>query len=225
MDLQALTRIKNWVFDLDDTLYPSSAELYAQMCNRIKRFIMDLLNVDEEKAWDIQKNYYVKYGATVRGLVLEHKIKPETFNEYVHQLDLSPLKKDEELNKRLSSLHVKKFIFTNGAKSHAERVTQKLGIAHEFEGIFSISDADFIPKPSKEAYLKMLDTFQIEPNESVMLDDNQRNLKTAHEIGMKTVWINANFHDNVYNTLSDTPDFCDFQTPKLATFLKNINVA
>lgn len=220
--MHALTNVKNWIFDLDDTLYPSSDVLYKQMSDRIKHYIMTLLKVDANQAWNIQKDYYLRYGATVRGLILEYHIKPEDFTEYVHQLDLSPLKKDTRLNECLHKIGGRKFVFTNGAKSHARRVVEKLGVADAFEDIFSISDADYIPKPQKEPYVKMLDTFKIDAADSVMFDDNQRNLLTAHELGLKTVWINGNTRDNKYNTLTETPDFCDFQTPKLTDFLKNL---
>lgn len=220
-----LASVKNWVFDLDDTLYPSSDALYAQMCSRIQTYIMNLLHVDEKQAWIIQKDYYVRYGATVRGLMLEHGINPESFVEYVHQLDLSPLKTDKELDGYLKNLDARKFIFTNGAKSHALRVIKHLGIDGNFEGIFSISDADYTPKPAKETYVKMLDTFGIAAGESIMCDDNQRNLLTAHELGMKTLWINGNTRDNKFNTVADTPDFCDFRTPDLKSFLKPLCAA
>lgn len=220
-----LASVKNWVFDLDDTLYPSCEALYAQMCRRIQTYIMNLLGVDEKQAWTIQKDYYVRYGATVRGLMLEHGIKPESFVDFVHELDLSPLREDKELDGILKNLNARKFIFTNGAKSHALRVTKRLGIDGNFEGIFSISDANYMPKPAKETYVKMLDTFGIDAGDSIMCDDNQRNLLTAHELGMKTLWITGNARDNKFNTVTDAPDFCDFQTPDLKSFLKPLCAA
>ena len=101
MDYQVLRKelknIHNWIFDLDDTLYPPSKELYSQMAERIRTYIMNVLHIDEKTASIVQKDYYKKYGATVHGLMVEHHIQPEDFTDYVHQLDLSPIKENPQL--------------------------------------------------------------------------------------------------------------------------------
>ena len=140
MDYQLLQKelknIKGWVFDLDDTLYPPTGEIYAQMANRIRAYVMKTLNLDEKTAAVIQKEYYRKYGATVRGLMIEHNTDPEDFTDYVHELDLSSLRENPQLKKHLNALQGKKFIFTNGAYQHAERVLERLGLTECFSGIF-----------------------------------------------------------------------------------------
>lgn len=217
-----LKNIRSWIFDLDDTLYPSTEGLFSQMADRIQSFIMDALHVNGEDASEIQKKYYKKYGATVRGLMLEHNIRPEDFTDYVHDLDLSCLKKNKPLRAAVSALPGRRFVFTNGAYHHAERVLKCIGLEDCFDGIFSIREAGYIPKPAKETYLKMLETFGISPESAVMFDDSQTNLLTAHKIGMKTVWISTNIRDNVYNMISKTPDFCDYQTDDLVSFLSSL---
>lgn len=218
-DLKGIT---NWIFDLDDTLYPSSEEIFNQMAKRIKSFIMQALNVGEEEAFEIQKEYYKQYGATVRGLMLEHNIAPESFTDYVHELDLSCLKENPALKTCLDELPGKKYVFTNGAYQHAERVTERLGIRNCFDGIFSIREAAYLPKPAEKTYRNMLKAFNISPQTAIMFDDSQTNLKTAHDIGMKTVWITTNKRDNRYNKISDRPDFCDYQTDDLVGFLTGL---
>lgn len=217
-----LKNIQNWVFDLDDTLYPSSEEIFGQMSDRIRDFIVQSLQVSPEKATEIQKEYYKKYGATVRGLMLEYQIRPEDFTDYVHELDLSSLEENKQLEKYISKLPGNKYVFTNGAYHHAERVLDRVGIKDKFEGIFSIREAGYIPKPAKETYFKMMETFAITPETSIMFDDSQVNLRTAHELGLKTVWISANVRDNKYNKVSDNPAFCDYQTGDLVSFLSTL---
>ena len=174
-----LKNIKGWVFDLDDTLYPPTGEIYAQMANRICAYVMKTLNIDKKSAAVIQKDYYRKYGATVRGLIIEHNVDPEDFTDYVHELDLSSLKKNPQLKKCLDALSGKKFIFTNGAYQHAERVLERLGLSECFSGIFSIREADYIPKPALQTYLKMLKTFGLKAEESIMFDDSPANILGA----------------------------------------------
>lgn len=216
-----LKNIRNWIFDLDDTLYPPSGEIYAQMAQRIRTYIMQALKIDEETAAAVQKDYYRRYGATVHGLVVEHAIPAEDFTKYVHQLDLSSLKENPVLKNSIQKLPGRKFIFTNGAYEHAERVLDRLKLRQSFDGIFSIREANYIPKPAEETYVKMLGTFKIDPNDAVMFDDSPANILAAKRAGLKTVWISSNVVNNQYCSV-DTPDFCDYQTADLTTFLSSV---
>jgi putative hydrolase of the HAD superfamily len=44
-----------WLFDLDNTLYPARCNLFAQIDERIGRYISDWLKVDAEEARRVQK--------------------------------------------------------------------------------------------------------------------------------------------------------------------------
>ena len=222
MDFQLLQKelknIQGWVFDLDDTLYPPTGEIYAQMADRIREYIMKTLDLDAKTAGILQKDYYRKYGATVCGLMIEHDINPNDFTDYIHELDLSSLEENPQLKKCLNAIEGKKFVFTNGAYQHAERVLKRLGLSDCFSGIFSIREADYIPKPALQTYLKMLDTFGLKADESIMFDDSPANILGAKRVGMRTVWISSNVENNKYCSV-ETQDFCDYETPELMTFL------
>ncbi|MGN1079789.1 MAG: pyrimidine 5'-nucleotidase [Alphaproteobacteria bacterium] len=225
MDYQVLRNelknIRSWIFDLDDTLYPPSNEIYSQMALRIRTYIMRALGIDEETASVVQKEYYKKYGATVHGLMVEHNISPEDFTDYVHELDLSSLRENPQLKACLDALPGKKYVFTNGAYHHAERVLKKLNIRDCFSGIFSIREAGYVPKPAEQTYLKMMRTFHIKPQESIMFDDSPANILAAKKAGMRAVWISSNVANNRYCSV-DTKDFCDYETPDLTTFLSSL---
>ena len=120
--------VKHWVFDLDNTLYPASSNLFSKIDIRMKKFIINKLNVSADDAYAIQKKYYFKYGTTLAGLMKNHNIKPEEFLDYVHNIDVSSLKKNLKLQKILKSLPGNKYIYTNGSKSHAINVMKRLGI-------------------------------------------------------------------------------------------------
>lgn len=225
METRSLQHVKNWIFDLDDTLYPSSDVIFNQVVQRIENYLVDLLKVTPEEAWTIQKGFYVRYGATVRGLIIEHQGNPKEFVDYIHDIDLSSLCENPVLTTCLKKLPGKRFVFTNGAREHAERVLKMLGIRDLFTDIFSIIEADYLPKPAPETYHKMMQTFGVTPDTSAMFDDSQKNLLTAHQLGLTTVWISANKRDNIYNSLTDKPDFCDYQTPSLCEFLKETALA
>ena len=166
------------------------------------------------------KNYFVEYNTTLNGMIKNHKINANEFLEYVHDINLDFLKKDEELDEQISKIKGKKIIFTNGSRAHANNVTKKLGIERHFDDIFDIVSADFIPKPSLITYKKIIEKYKIEPQYSIFIEDIARNLKPAFELGMKTVWIK---NDEPWAAEFSDSDFINYKIDKLTNFLKEIN--
>ena len=187
--MKAFNSIKYWIFDLDNTLYSGQTEVFAQVDKKMSKYISDKLNIDLTKAKKIQKDYFYKYSTTLNGMIKNHKINPEEFLEFVHDVDISFLQKDHKLAEEIKKLKGKKIIFTNGSRKHAINVTKKIGIDKLFDDIFDIVNADYIPKPSIEAYKKLVEEHKIDPKLSVLVEDIARNLKPAYEMGMKTIWI------------------------------------
>ena len=130
------------------------------------------------------------------------------------------LGRDVQLNYLLKMLPLKKIIFTNGSRAHALNVTKRIGIDKLFDGIFDIRDCEFIPKPSKEPYKKLVQSYKIEPQYCIFFEDIARNLKPAYELGMKTVWIE---NDEPWAAKYADEKFVNFKTKSLANFLKEIN--
>ncbi len=187
-----LNEIKTWIFDLDNTLYPASSNLFDQISKNMTRYIVRELKVNFHDAYVIQKTYFKEYGTTMRGLMKNHHIDPNDFLEFVHNIDLSIIEKNNEaLNQALERLPGEKVIFTNGSKRHAENVTSHLGIHKQFKAIFDIVDANFTPKPEKRIYKVLLEKLNIDPCESVMVEDMARNLIPASQLGMTTIWIKS----------------------------------
>lgn len=186
-----LREVETWIFDLDNTLYPASCGLFEQIDRKMKAFIRDLLGVEEEEAHRLQKDYFHRYGTTLRGLMEHHDVDPVGYLDYVHAIDFSPILADPDLDAVLDKLWGRKFIFTNGHAAHVSEVLARLGIAERFDGVFDIMDADFVPKPSPEIYHRMLDMHGINPARAAMIDDLPKNLAPAAELGMVTVWLRS----------------------------------
>ncbi|MEM6414341.1 MAG: pyrimidine 5'-nucleotidase [Pseudomonadota bacterium] len=183
--------IENWVFDLDNTLYPARCHLFHQIDGKMTEFIQSLLDLEKDDARKIQKDYYAKYGTTLSGLMKEHRVAPEDFLHYVHDIDVSIVPQNLELAKHIQDLPGKKFIFTNGSVAHAENVLKQIGLSGLFSDIFDIAAAAFTPKPHMEAYNRFLDRTNIVPKTAVMFEDIAHNLKAPHALGMRTVLICA----------------------------------
>ena len=177
------------LIDLDNTVYPETLEIFSQIDKRMKEFISKNLNVGLEEAFRIQKKYFKENGTTLRGLMLHNKIKPAPFLKFVHDIDLSSLKKNNQLKKFLKNYTGKKIIFTNGTKEHAYNVLKRVSILEEIDFIYDIENANYIPKPNKVTYNKLLSKFNLVPKNTAMLDDIPINLKTAKELGIKTILI------------------------------------
>ncbi len=186
--------ITHWVFDLDNTLYPAECNLFLQVDKNIQQFIMDLFDLPPEEARKLQKSYFHEHGTTLNGLMAKHGVAPEEFLEYVHDIDVSPVPPNADLDAALAKLPGRKVIYTNGSVPHAQRVTDRLGVSHHFDGVFDIVAAEYVPKPDPVPYDTLIELFDIEPACAVMVEDLARNLKPAHERGMTTVWIRNDHH-------------------------------
>ncbi|MBB4211034.1 putative hydrolase of the HAD superfamily [Rhodothalassium salexigens DSM 2132] len=181
--------VETWVFDLDNTLYPPECNLFDQIDQRMGDFIKNLLNVDYAEARRLQKQYFVDYGTTLRGLMDRHNVAPDDFLHHVHDIDVSPVPPNPRLGALLARLPGRKLVYTNGTEPHAERVLARLGVADQFDGVFDIAAGDFVPKPQPAPYAQFMDRFSVDPRRAVMVEDMARNLKPAAALGMTTVWL------------------------------------
>jgi putative hydrolase of the HAD superfamily len=181
--------IETWVFDLDNTLYPHHLNLWHQVDQRIRDYVADFLKISHDEAFRLQKDYYRRYGTTMRGLMEEHGLEPDEFLEMVHQIDHSPLTPNPELGAAIGGLSGRKLILTNGTRAHADAVMRRLEIGHHFEDVFDIKAADLEPKPQPQVYERFLKRHHVDPRRAVMFEDLARNLEVPHALGMITVLV------------------------------------
>lgn len=182
-------RVETWVFDLDNTLYPHHLNLWQQVDLRIRAFVADFLKVPDEEAFRIQKDYYRRYGTTMRGLMIEHGLKSDDFLDYVHTIDHSPLEPNPRLGAAIEKLPGRKLILTNGSRAHAEKVLARLDIHSHFEDVFDIAAANLEPKPAPATYNRFLSRHRVDPSRAAMFEDLARNLEVPHRLGMTTILV------------------------------------
>jgi putative hydrolase of the HAD superfamily len=181
--------IDTWVFDLDNTLYPHHVNLWQQVDARIGEFVAAFLGVSALEARRIQKDYYLRYGTTMRGMMTEHGVRADDYLAYVHQIDHSPLEPNPAMRTAIEKLRGRKLILTNGSTDHADKVLERLGLASHFEAVFDIIAAELEPKPALRTYQKFLRDHDVNPARSAMFEDLARNLVAPHELGMTTVLV------------------------------------
>ena len=216
-----MKNIKNILFDCDGVLYQDLEAVFGQVSKKMTEYISSKLNVDLIKAKKLQTNYFHKYNTSLNGLMIHHDIPPEEFLKYVHDIDLSFMKKDKLLREELEKLNIKKFVFTNGSKEHVKNITEHLGIEDLFDGIFDIVDAEFHPKPEAKAFDLMVKKFNIEPKETIYIEDIAKNLSIAKARGSTTVWL---MNDEYWGKKESDKDFIDYKIENLSLFLKEIRL-
>jgi putative hydrolase of the HAD superfamily len=182
-------QVETWVFDLDNTLYPHHLNLWHQVDERIRDYIVDFLKISRDEAFRLQKDYYRRYGTTMRGLMEEHGLEPDEFLDLVHRIDHSPLTPNPALGAAIARLAGRKLILTNGTRAHADAVLARLEIDHHFDDVFDIRAAELEPKPRPQVYERFLARHDVDPGKAALFEDLARNLEVPHALGMTTVLV------------------------------------
>ena len=219
--MKNLNNIKNILFDCDGVLYEDLEAVFGQVSKRMTNYISNKLNIDLKKAKELQTNYFHKYNTSLNGLMIHHEIDPKEFLKYVHDIDLSCLKKNDNLRNELINLNLKKYVFTNGSREHAENIIRHLGIEDLFDDIFDIVDAEYFPKPDPKNYDLMLKKFHIDPKETLYIEDIAKNLSIAKKLGTTTVWL---INEEQWGKKDSDKEFIDYKIKNVSLFLKEIRL-
>lgn len=218
--------VTEWVFDLDNTLYPRHCDLFAQIDWKMTDYVSDLLKMEKTEARVLQKELYRSHGTTLRGLMERFDVDPHDFLEKVHDIDYSPVEPNPALGEIIAALPGRKHIFTNGDVPHANRTTDRLGISHHFDKVFDIVASDLEPKPAESPYLKFFASHDVQPQQAAMFEDMPRNLDVPKKHGMRTVLITPargsqhNAESWEHEVVQD--ESIDFSTDHLDGFLADV---
>jgi putative hydrolase of the HAD superfamily len=184
-----LSHITDWVFDLDNTLYPRECNLFAQIDLLISQYMVAVTGLPYTEARALQKTYYREFGTTLNGLMHQHAVDPEHFLRTVHAIDYSPVVAYPALIAAITALPGRRYILTNGDVPHAEAVLTRLGGTGLFDVIHDVRAMNYNPKPLRSAYDGFLTRYGIDPRHAIMFDDLDKNLLVPHELGMTTVHV------------------------------------
>jgi putative hydrolase of the HAD superfamily len=181
--------IRDWIFDLDNCLYPASTGLFALVDERMGAYIQRLPACDPVEARRVQKHHFHTHGTTLAGLMREHAIDPHEFLDDVHGIPLDRVQADERLGRLLPRLPGRRFIFTNGDAPYARRVLEKIGVNEHFDDLHDIHTSSYRPKPDPHGYELLCERFGIDPKRALLADDMVQNLAPAKALGMTTIWV------------------------------------
>ena len=211
--MKNLSEIDCWIFDLDNTLYPASVNLFGQINTKMSNYIMKLVNVDQETAENMRAEYWKKYGTSLAGLMQNYEIDPNDFLKVVHDIDFSVLSKDLDLLDALNNLPGRKLVYTNGSVPYAREVLKYRGLLSVFDEIYGIEDATYIPKPFPEAFEIIFSKAKIVPKRSAMFEDEERNLAVPFKLGLKTIFV---------SDVKSNEKYVNYSIKHLSDFLRQI---
>ena len=189
MPKHLFSHVETWVFDLDNTLYPPEARLFDQIEVRMTDWVAGALGVDRAEADRLRRHYWATYGTTLAGLMEEHGIDPGPYLTDVHEISLDHLTVDSALVTAIAALPGRRIVYTNGSEPYARRVIAARGLDGLFDAVYGVEHAGFHPKPRREAFDAVFGRDGLRPDRAAMFEDDARNLRAPHEMGLRTVHV------------------------------------
>ncbi|MDO5620806.1 MAG: pyrimidine 5'-nucleotidase [Paracoccus sp. (in: a-proteobacteria)] len=185
--------INFWIFDLDNTLYPPEAGLFAQIETRMTAWVMRETGLPHDAADRLRADYWRRHGTTLAGLMAERHIDPDAYLAEVHDIDFSVLRPDPALAAAIAALPGRKIVHTNADAAYAAKVLAHRGLPG-FDAIWGIAETGYHPKPDQRSYAAILHAEGYDPTRAAMFEDDHRNLSIPHRMGMQTVLIGPGRH-------------------------------
>lgn len=189
MPAQHFSAVTDWVFDLDQTLYPPEIRLFEQVAARMTDYIVDALGVSAAEAQRLRRTYWADYGTTLAGLMAEHGVAPDPYLVQVHDIDFSVLTPDPDLAAHIAALPGRRIVYTNGSAPYAARVIAARGLDGLFDAVYGVEHAGYRPKPEPAAFDTVFAADGLTPSRAAMFEDDPRNLRAPHALGMRTVHV------------------------------------
>ncbi|WP_171207704.1 MULTISPECIES: pyrimidine 5'-nucleotidase [unclassified Ruegeria] len=205
----AFSHVTQWVFDLDNTLYPPHMRLFDQIEVLMTDYVVQAIGVDRPEADRLRSHYWREYGTTLAGLMAEHDLDPDPYLHAVHQVDMSHMEPDTTLAGHIRALPGRRIVYTNGSAPYAERVLAARGLDGLFDAIYGVEHAGYRPKPEKAAFEAIFAQDGIEAQKAAMFEDDPRNLAAPHQMGMRTVHVAPDPHeaDHIHHHTDDLTAF------------------
>jgi HAD superfamily hydrolase (TIGR01509 family) len=178
--------IKLIIFDLSGVISNAEEPIY------LEKFAEDL-NVNLE---ELQKIYFEYLEKSERGEIPLSVVWGKTLEKFNIQGDYKEFVKDmmslKEFNKDVLEFVLglrKKYkmaFFTNYAEEYWKIHETLIDLSRYFDfGVVSYQIGS--RKPEVKGFKKIIEHFDVKPEETVFLDDSEKNLKNAKEMGINTV--------------------------------------
>lgn len=207
------SHVDTWVFDLDNTLYPPETALFEQINLRMTDWVMKIAGVEHAAAQALRHSYWRAHGTTLAGLMRHHSIDADAYLQDVHEIDFSVIAPDPDLARAIAALPGRRIVYTNGTKPYAERVIAHRGLSGLFDAVYGVEHAKLVPKPERAAFETVFAIDGLSPARAAMFEDDPRNLRVPHAMGMRTVHVAPQ---------AEPAAFIEHHAPDLTAFLERL---
>ena len=188
-----------WFFDLDNTLHDASNAIFAAIDRRMTDYVQERLAIGRPQADLLRREYWLRYGATLIGLVRHHGVDADHFLRQTHDFDIPALLSAERGLRGLGrALPGRKVLLTNSPLAYADEVLRGIGMRRHFARRYAIEQqrlhGQWRPKPSVRMLRALLVRERLPAGRTgrrraVLVDDNRENLRAAHRAGFATVLV------------------------------------
>ena len=199
-----------WLFDLDDTLHRATPVIFERMNRSMTEYVMRHVGLEEPAANALRREYWLRYGATLLGLMRRHGTDPDHFLAATHQFPDMPgiIDFDSQVRTLLKHLPGRKVLVSNAPRHYVLEVLASMRVGRHLHAVETIESMRYVPKPARSSLARVLRRHGATGRRGatrhrvVMVEDNLDNLKTAKRMGLTTVWISGAAHK---------PAFVDFK--------------
>ncbi|EGJ10033.1 pyrimidine 5'-nucleotidase [Rubrivivax benzoatilyticus] len=229
--MSGATHDRVWLFDLDNTLHDASHAAFGQLNVGMTDYIERELGLSRAEADALRRRYWLRYGATLLGLMRHHGVDAAHFLEQTHRLPGLEERVRGQAHDfaALARLPGRKVLLTNAPALYTQRVLGVLGIAHLFERLIPIEDmrvfGQLRPKPDTRMLRRVAARLKVPPGRCILVEDTLGHLKAARSIGMGTVWMQRFARRTrvampVASRLTLVPPYVDRRIVRLSTLLR-----
>ena len=184
-----------WLFDLDDTLHDATTASMSELRQAMDAYIVEHLKLTDSESGALRRRYWLRYGATLLGLVRHHGVKAAHFLHETHRLPglEARIRSHRADLAALQRLPGRKLVLTNAPGAYAGRVLEVLGVRGVFEAVLSIEDMHMFghlrPKPDARMLRRLAARLGVPTARCVLVEDTLVHQKAARRVGMGTVWM------------------------------------
>jgi len=184
---------KVFLLDLDNTMHLASTHILPEINRQMTRYLADHLELDHQQASELRTRYWLRYGATLLGMMRHHQTNPHHFLANTHQFaDLKTLSsRHGSVPHRLRALNGVRIMLTNAPREYAVALCKELGLYRHLHAVIAIEDMvvhqTWRPKPASILWPHL--KTKLKGRRTLLVDDTFGHLEQAARHGIHTSWI------------------------------------
>ena len=184
--------VKHLLFDLDNTLYTSSAAISNAISERMIAYVAMVTGLSHEDARQMRSERLPHFSTTLEWLQNDYGFRdPNAYFAFVHpESEVKEVDFDPNLRPFLQSLGLTLSILTNAPAIHAERLLRFFKVDDLFHGVYDVVSNGFHGKPHESAYRNALAGSGFTLEETAFLDDQPKYVAGYRRIGGLAILVN-----------------------------------